>query len=341
MNNINNLEKRMLNSRFSSNKNFLYFLIAPLVILLVGAILLCTCGYNLGYDFTGGTTFRMFVNKDNAIITTVDNYDLTKTDDYNKVYNKVSEIVNNNGGKLVSYTTTGMTVLEYNIFDGQAVEVTFQNSSTKKEEIENQNATIKDAIVDAFGLTSFEKAVSEFDIVSQKASSNWITALVCSAILAFVAGVIYIMARYNASASLVGIIMLAFDVFMMLSLMLICRVPISMTLGGIILATTLMSLFNLFAFYFKASEGYKSGKFEKMRNGEIADKITNESSFVKTMIYAVLAVALLVLVIVSTNGVRFTALGILFGLIVTYYNSQFILPSLFAVFYKKRKKKKV
>lgn len=341
MNSVNNLEKRMLNSRFSANKNFLYFLIAPLVILLVGAILLCTCGYNLGYDFTGGTTFRMFVNKDNAIITTVDNYDLEKTDDYNKVYNKVANIVNENKGKIVSYTTTGMTVLDYNIFDGQAIEVTFQNSSTKKEEIELQNEAIREAIIDTFGLTSFDKTVSDFDIVGQKTSSNWVTALVCSAILAFVAGVIYIMARYNASASLVGIILLAFDMFMMLSLMLICRVPINMTLGGIVLATTLMSLFNLFAFYYKASEGHKSGKFEKMRNAEIADKITNESSFIKTMIYAVLAVILLVLVIVSTNGVRFTALGILLGLIVTYYNSQFILPSLFTVFYKKRKKKRV
>lgn len=336
-----NLEKRMTNSKFSANKNFLYFLIAPLVIILVGAILLSTCGYNLGYDFTGGTTFRMFVNKNDEIITTTGKYDLEKIDDYNEVYNKVIKIVHDNGGKVVSYTKTGMSILEYNVVDGQAIEVTFQNSSIDKTEVETQNEVIRNAIVDAFGLSSYDKAVSEFDIVGQKASSSWMTALICSAILAFVVGVIYIMARYNISASLVGIILLAFDMFMMLSLSLICRLPISMTFGGIILATTLASLLNLFSFYYKVNEGQKAGKFEKVRNREIADKVTNSQSFVKTMIYAVLAIIMLVLVIVSVDAVRFTALGMLLALVATYYNSQFILPSLFAVLYKKKNKKKV
>lgn len=340
MNSVN-LEKRMSNSRFSANKNFLYFLIAPLVILLVGGILLCTCGYNLGYDFTGGTTFRMFINKDNEVITTTYNYDLEKRADYNEVYDKIAKIIDENGGKVVSYTTTGMTILDYLIVDGQAVEVTFQNSSTNKEAIQEQNDAIKDAIIQTFGLSSYEKTVSDFDIVGQKASNGWITALACSAILAFVVGVIYIMARYNISASLVGIIMLAFDMFMTLSLLLICRVPVNMTLGGIILGTTLLSLFNLFLFYYKADQGIKAGQFEKMKGGQIGDSISNGQSFIKSLIYGALAFAMLILVCVSVDGVRFTALGFFFMLITTYYNSQFILPSIFAVFYKKKKKKRI
>lgn len=333
------LEKRMTNSKFSANKNFLYFLIAPLVIILVGAILLCTCGYNLGYDFTGGTTFRMFVNKNDEIIQTTDKYDLEVAKDYDEVYNKIIKIVTENGGNVASYTKTGMSILEYNVVDGQAIEVTYQNSSTDKTKIETQNESIRNAIIETFGLAEFDKAVSEFDIVGQKASSSWATALICSAILAFVAGVIYVMARYNISASLVGIIMLAFDMFMMLSLALICRLPINMTFGGVILATTLASLINLFSFYHKFNEGKKAGKFVKMSNGEIADSVVNSQSFIKTMIYVVLAIIMLVLVAVSVDGVRFTALGMIFMLIATYYNSQFILPSLFTVLYRKRSKK--
>lgn len=340
MNSIN-LEKRMSNSRFSINKNFIYFLIAPIIILLVGAIILSTCGYNLGYDFTGGTTFRMFINKDNEIITTVDNYDLENRDDFNEVYNKVVGIVEENGGKVVSFKTTGMTVLDYNIMEGQAIEVTFQNSSTDKEEIETQNNNIKQAIVDGFELSDYEKIISEFDVVAQKASSSWVIALVCSAILAFVAGVVYIMARYCVSALPVGIILLAFDLFMMLSLILICRVPIGMSIGGVVLATTLMSLFNLFRFYNRVKEGHKAGKFDKLRNSEISDSIANSQSFIKTLIYIVLALITLILVIVSVDAIRFTALSVLMALIVTYYNSQFILPSIFTVLYRKNKKKKV
>lgn len=338
--NSNNLEKRMLNSKFSANKNFLYFLIVPFVIIVIGAILLCSCGYNLGFDFTGGTTFRMFVNKDDAIITTVDKYDLENKEDYSKVYNKITEVINKNNGKLVSYTKTGISVIEYNIVDGQAVEVTFQNASTDSEQLQAQNDAIRSALIESFGLTSYENAISDFDVVGQKASSGWVTALVCSAILAFVVAVVYLMARYNVSTSLVGLLLLAFDLFMTISLLLICRVPVNMTIGAIILATTLFSIFNLFRFYYKVKEGTKAGKFEKMTNGEIADKVVNEQSFIKTLIYVLLALVSLVVVIVSVDSVRFTALGLLFGLISTYYNSQFILPSLFTVLYRKRKKKR-
>lgn len=341
MNNIMNLEKRMTNSKFSANKNFLYFLIAPFVLILVGAILLCTCGYNLGHDFTNGTTFRMFVNKNDAIITTTDKYDLEDEKDFDKVYDKVVKIVNDNGGKVVFYTKTGMSILEYNIVDGQAIEVTFQNSTSDSEKIDTQNEAIRKALIDTFGLSDCENVISEFDVGGQKVTSAWTTALICSAILAFVGGVIYIMARYSISAPLVGIILLAFDMFTMLSLLLICRVPINMTFGGIILATTLMSLINLFTFYYRVNEGYKAGKFEKMKYSQIGDNVANSQSFIRAMIYIVLTVLMLVLVILSVNGVRFTALGMLFALIATYYNSQFILPSLFAVLYRKKKKKRI
>ena len=334
-----NLEKRVENSRFSITKNFLYFLIAPLVILIVGAIILSTVGYNLGYDFTGGTTFRMFVNKDNEIITTTDNYDLEKGEDFTKVYNKVVAILNKNDASIVAITKTGISVEEYHIVDGQAIEVTYQNNLTDKDEIILQNQTIRSAIIDAFGLDSYEGTVGDFDVVAQKATSTWITALVCSAIVAFVAGIIYIMARYGTSASLVGIMLLAFDVFGFLSLVLICRVPVNMTLGGVILATTLISLCNLLAFYSKVKSGYKAGMFEKLQKSEMADKVVKQQTFVKSMIYLFIAILMIIWVAFGVNEVRFIALSMIFALAMTYYNSQFIMPSLFAVFYKKKKKK--
>lgn len=335
------LQKKIQNSRFSITKNFLYFIIAPLVILLVGGIILCTCGYNLGYDFTGGTTFRMYINKDNEVITTTYNYDLSLDDDYNEVYDKVVSIVEEKGGKVVSFKTTGMTILDYLIVDGQAIEVTFQNSSTQSDEIKIQNDSIKEAIITTFQLEDVSKTVSDFDVTGQRATSSWMRALVCACILAYVVALIYLMFRYSVSASLVGIILYAFDLFMTLSLMLICRVPVNMTLGGVILATTVMSMFNLFAFYYKAKEGFKAGKFEKMKFTEVGDNIVKESTFTKTIIYILLAVIMIVLSIIATAGIRFTALGMLFAVIMTYYNSQFILPTLFGVLYKKKKKKRV
>src|SRR5690606_8062398 len=44
-------------------KNFKYLIIAPLVFILVGAILLATVGFNKSIDFTGGTVARVYIGE--------------------------------------------------------------------------------------------------------------------------------------------------------------------------------------------------------------------------------------------------------------------------------------
>ena len=57
MNKMKALNQKIVSSKFNITKNFLYFLIVPAVLLIVGIILLSTVGFNLGTDFTGKSTF--------------------------------------------------------------------------------------------------------------------------------------------------------------------------------------------------------------------------------------------------------------------------------------------
>lgn len=335
------LEKKITNSKFGINKNFLYFLIAPLVILLIGLIVLCSAGFNLGLDFTGGTTFKLYVNNEEGIITKADveNYDIELKSDYDEVYSKIKAVLDEKGVKIEAYRKTGMSVLAYNLVDGQAVEVTYQNISTKSDEIAALNSEIRNALIAEFNYQGYEEAVSQFDQVLPTSSYSWVIGLVSATILALVVASIYIMARFGASAGFVSVLMLAFDVFMTFGLMLICRVPVNMTIGIIVLLTIILSLVNVLVFYSKTKTGIKAGRYERMSKNEISDQAVKDMSFFKTIIYMVMFLITIILASIAVNGVRWVALGLMFAVIVTYYTSQFLLPTIWATLHKDKKKK--
>ena len=56
------LDNKIENSKFDFCKNLKWFLIAPLLIILIGIVLLCTLGFNLGLDFTGGTNITIYIH---------------------------------------------------------------------------------------------------------------------------------------------------------------------------------------------------------------------------------------------------------------------------------------
>ena len=92
MNKLKNLsiDKKIRESKFNINKNFIYFLIAPLVFIIVGIILLCTVGFNLGTDFTGASVFKIYINNEASFNDeNIKSYDLENKDDYNEIYDKI------------------------------------------------------------------------------------------------------------------------------------------------------------------------------------------------------------------------------------------------------------
>ena len=158
------LENKLIASNWKISKNFLYYMIAPLVILLTAIVLICTVGFNLGTDFTGGSTFKLYVNNEALLGENeqIKVYNLDNKDDYNEVYNKVKTILNKNGLKIVSYRKSSMDISEYKVFSGQAIEVIFRNKASGTD-VANENESLKVQLLSEFNYNDYANAMSTVD----------------------------------------------------------------------------------------------------------------------------------------------------------------------------------
>lgn len=336
---INNmkLKEKIQNSKFSFTKNSLYFLIAPLVIFIIGLVLMLTVGFNYGTDFTGGRTFKVYVNND-GIVTNADSkkYDLNNTKDYDTVYSKIKTILDDNGLKIVEYKKTAINVTEYNVYGGQAVEVVYQNNFDNANE---KDEAVRDSLITSFRYEGFENSITTIDKTYSEYTFNWTVGVLAAIVFALLAAMIYLSFRYDRSAGLIAFIQVAFDLFLTLSLIAICRLTINLTVGIVLLSTFVISLANIFAYYVNVKSNFKQGKYEGMKNSEIANYTIKENLLKKIFAYSFLMLVAIMFSALAVEGVREVALGIMIALVVTFYSSQFILPAAWSTIFKKKKKK--
>lgn len=330
-----NLEQKITNCKFDVLKKSLYFIIAPVIILLVGIILLCTTGFSKGIDFTGGFTFKVYVNEsinEQVVIEGVDYYNLDVEKDYNIVYNKITKVLSNSNVNMVSYQTSDVNIDDQNIFNGQAVQVTFQSNDDSKDA-----DYIREQIIATFDYQNADWAVSSIDEVPPVESFSWAIGITAGVVFAIIAAVIYMAFRYSKSALFVVFLQMALDLFLTLGLMLICRVTVNLTAGIVVFTAFMISLFNSFVFYNKVRENRKSGAYEGVNNNEMANKVTKQTAYKKILIYIASIIACIVFIIFGSSGVRMVALGMLLSLITTFYTSTFLLPAFWAIADKPKK----
>lgn len=325
------LEQKITNSKFDIVKKSLYFVIAPIIILLVGIILLTTVGFSKGIDFAGGQTFKVYVNNEQKL-DGAESYDLSDKKDFDEVYKKITIVLADNDAKLVSYQTSKVNIEEYDVYSGQAIQVTYQGNA--------ESDAIRSQIVDAFGYANYTNAISSIDEVPPVSSYNWTIGLIAGIMFGLIAAIVYMSIRFSTSAILVVFIQMALDLFLTLGLLLICRVTINLTVGIVLLTSFMLSLINSFVFYNKIKENKKSGNYNDAKNAELANITTKQITFKKSIFYIALIVVSLLLVILSVDAVRAVAGGIMLALIASFYTSTFLLPAFWTIADKPKKEKK-
>ncbi len=331
---IKKIEEKINKSNLDVIKKALYFVIAPIMVLLIGIILLSTVGFSKGIDFTGGQTFKIYVNNETKLAD-AKTYNLDNDKDYNEVYEKITIVLNNNNVNVVSYQTTKIDLAQYNVYGGQAVQVTYQTNGNSSD-----TSHIRADLIDTFEYTYYDGAISSIDEVPAVTNFDWAIALMAAVVFGLVASIIYMAVRFSYSALFVVFIQAALDIFLTLGLMLICRVTVNLTVGIVVLSAFLLSLLNSFMFYNKVRENRKAGLFVKEKNAEMANIVTKQSLYKKSIFYICLVVASILFAIIATNAVSAVALSIMFAIISTFYSSTFILPSLWALVDKPKKEKK-
>ncbi len=313
------------------SKNFMYFMILPLLIMLVGIVLFCTIGFNNGVDFKGGSTFKIYVNND-EVLTETKVYDLENKKDYQEVKDKVYSILNDNGLKIVSYRQSSMDISEYKVFSGQAVEVVYLNKA-KGDDVDEENSSIRGQLLTEFNYTSYENAISPINQVYGHNAFNYSMEILAAIVVALAICIIYLLIRKYEGASLLLIMQTALDMILLLCLLVALRPVINMTIGIAFIFAFLLSISNSFIFLYKIKNGQKSGKYENLNSSEMADMTTKEMFKKKSIVYGLIALTTLLFVAIAVPAVRQLALALLIAVVATYYTSTFLLPGIWSVIY--------
>ncbi len=326
------------NSKFNYCKNLKWFLIAPLVIIFVGIILLCTVGFNLGIDFTGGSIITIYANEQGIIKTeNAPVYDISKDGDYNAMKDRINKVFAEFEGVSVDiFRTSSMDVAE--VGSGKAMQIQYKNKSD--DEIESTNKAIREALQKEFGyVDGYEAAVSAPETVTATASSELLMNAFIAMIVAIAFILIYVALRFELTSGLAAILALFHDLMIMASLVLIFRIQINSSFVAALVTILGYSINNTIVIFDRIRENIKGGTFAKANNAQIANASVKETmtrSFFTTLT-TIITIALVA--IIGVSDIREFALPILFGIGAGFYSSVFITPGLWAIAYKPKKKK--
>lgn len=308
----NNLNTKIDNIKFDFCKKSKFFLLGTAVVILIGLIVVACCGFNLGFDVTGGYAVQV-------------KYDATQTDSFDKFMSNVEEIVCN---KKVSIDIT-QKLGENN---DQYVVIKYR-AKCKDDDIEAKNTDIYNALVEVYGNDNVEDVAKIGSSFSNKTVLFTNIGLISVALVVF----IYMAIRFHFSMGLATIFAFALDILLMLALTAICRFEVGGNYTTILGATGAMSLvFNSTLFASLRADNRK--QFDKSSDN-INLKIRNSIKF-----NFIMAVALLVIIFFTFYAVNLTAgfaIALILAMIVTLYTSTFISAPLWQMIYSDKSSAKI
>lgn len=361
------IDERLEKSKFSYSKNLKYFIIAPIIIVVVGIILLCTLGFNLGFDFTGGTNMTIYMNDSSSTSGekfSDQSYDLSKDEDYAKASQKIEKVLG-----LFGLTSSAIQKSEFNvnadagygftISDGDAILVKFQNGDS--DDIEDLNNRIRLAFLVEFGyvdgltteeVVDVQNAEDYLDDAEYSAlvinggvtTANATTELMMKSFLAlFVAIVvilIYVAFRFELTSGLSAILALFHDVLVTASVMLMCRVEINTAFIAALITIMGYSINNTIIIFDRIRENVKMSKnLGKIDNFAIADRSVSSTMMRTVLTTLTTFVMIFFITVIGVADIREFAFPIMVGILAGFYSSVFLTPGLWAIAFHPSKKK--
>ena len=354
------IDEKIENSKFSYTKNLKYFIIAPLLIIVAGIVLLCTLGFNLGFDFTGGTSMTVFTNFNNANDSVVldeleQSYNLENGDEYQAACEKIEKVLNSFGLSASSYQTATMTIASdegysYTFENCDAILFKIQNADAAN--VESQNEEIKLALLKEFGYVSdditaadlenveFSALVSNGGVIEPSTNFELTMRIMLAFVIAIVLVFLYVGFRFDFTTAFAVALALFHDVLITAAMMLICRIQISIAFFAALFMILCYSVYNTIIIFDRIKENLKFSKnLGKVDNHAVANKAV-ANTMMRTLITTIIALVLILFVIIiGVDGVREFAFPMLVGLLASFYSSVFLAPGLWAMVYRPSKRK--
>ena len=345
------------NSKFSFTRNLKYFIIAPIVIIVVGIILLCTLGFNLGFDFTGGTNMTIYLNDATSGSSEFSDQSYNLEDNYDKVVDKINNVLANYDVNLSSIQTTEINIdadrgYSFTIVNGDAIIIKFQNGDMTEEEVESQNNEIQLALLKEFGyfdgsattddLTSNEFAafVANGGVTTASATSQLLMNSFIALLVAVVLILIYVAIRFEITSGLAAILALFHDILITTSFMLIFRIPINTPFIAALITILGYSINNTIIIFDRIRENVKLSKnLGKIDNYAVADNAVR-STMMRTILTTVTTfIMIFFITVIGVSDIQQFAFPIMIGILSGFYSSNFLTTGLWAIAYRPSKRK--
>ena len=283
---------------FNASKYTKYFLSFSLAFLLIGIILFCILGFNLGMDFTGGSTYEVAVGE-------------ISDADYNALKQDLGTVVSNEG---VRYTISSK-----NSGADMVMEIKCQTQDETLQQTIYQNLT--DATSYTVTSTGFQGATTTGEVL---------TSAFIAIFLALVAMLVYIAIRFELVSGVSALVALLHDVLMMCAFVVLFRIEVNASFVAALITILGYSINNTIIIFDRIRENSKMPNLQNMPYKDLAD-LSVKQTLRRTINTALTTIfAILLLAILGVPSMRQFVLPILTGLVVGTYSSIFISPQLWA-----------
>lgn len=345
------LDEKIENSKFNFCKNLKWFLIAPIVICLVGVVLLCTLGFNLGIDFTGGSNMTIYLDTDGTY--TVD--DSVVSTNQRVLEQKINNVLREYGLDINTYQDTTMNISGMGIEDGKAVIIKYQNNNkletAKIEEINNKirldllkafKYVDEDATLETIGSIEKSALIANGGITTASASSELMMKSFIALLVAVLLILIYVAFRFEFTSGLAAILALFHDLLVTTSIMLICRIEINVSFIAALVTILGYSVNNTIIIFDRMRSDLKTAKQSnaKISNQEVANGAVR-ASLMRTILTTLTTFIMIFMVtVIGVPDIREFAFPIMIGILAGFYSATCLTPGLWAIAYRPKKNKK-
>ena len=345
------LDEKIENSKFNFCKNLKWFLIAPIVICLVGVVLLCTLGFNLGIDFTGGSNMTIYLDTDGTY--TVD--DSVVSTNQRVLEQKINNVLREYGLDINTYQDTTMNISGMGIEDGKAVIIKYQNNNKlETAKIEEINDKIRldllkafkyvdeDATLETIGSIEESALIANGGITTASASSELMMKSFIALLVAILLILIYVAFRFEFTSGLAAILALFHDLLVTTSIMLICRIEINVSFIAALVTILGYSVNNTIIIFDRMRSDLKTAKQSntKISNQEVANGAVR-ASLVRTILTTLTTFIMIFMVtVIGVPDIREFAFPIMIGILAGFYSATCLTPGLWAIAYRPKKNKK-
>lgn len=300
-----------------------YYILVPAVILLVAVIAFsiyaavnhtASQGMNLGLDFTGGTSLTVSIGEQ-----------LTD-EQYNQLSGAFVQIIEAKGFSAQNTQMTGSGT-------DTAIYIKYANP-TLDDQLSELNTQIVNEVVVKSGelgyLITAEENVS-WQSISAGSANKLLRQAIIAILITWVLVLIYVIIRFELWSGIAAVIALMIDVIVMVSMTVICHVPVNSTFVAALITIVAYSINNTIVVFDRVREHVRSkGTQINSRNiGFEVDTAVQETTGRSIATTITTMITVLLLCILGVDSVREFCLPVIFGLISGVFTSLFIAPSLY------------